>query len=182
MQQLHPCTELGVWFGCPLSDLPWRRGGGTVLDLLAISFEALLLALSPSTRWPRPFFFPLGRPWRRGREDGAGVAADVCWWRRGSMESTPSAAAPKRRRRCAAAIFGHRSGPASLGLHGQSLFFLLQWRIFLDLGVAENAAAPPSGLAPGGCRGGALRGQRPSAVKLDLIAFGDLSYGDVCQK
>jgi hypothetical protein len=28
----------------------------------------------------------------------------------------------------------------------------------------------------------ALRGQRPLAVKLDLIAFGDLSYGVVCQK
>jgi hypothetical protein len=28
----------------------------------------------------------------------------------------------------------------------------------------------------------ALRGQRPSAVKLDLIAFGDLSSGVVCQK
>jgi hypothetical protein len=89
-----------------------------------------------------------------GEEIGAGAAVDVGWWHRGSLESAPSAAAPKRRRRCAAAIFGHRGGPAALGLHGLSLFFLLLWRIFLDLGVAENAAAPPSGLVPGGCRGG----------------------------
>jgi hypothetical protein len=35
--------------------------------------------------------------------------------------------------------------------------------------------------SPVGAEVAALRGQRPSAVKLDLIAFGDLSFGAVCQ-
>jgi hypothetical protein len=87
-------------------------------------------------------------------EDKGGVVAGGWRWRRGVLGSAPSAAAPKRQLWCAPAILGHRSGPATLGLRGPSLFFLLQWRILPDLGVASIATAFPSALVPGGSSGG----------------------------
>jgi hypothetical protein len=89
--------------------------------------------------------------------------------------------APKRRQWCTAAIFGHRSGPAVLGLRGLSPFFLLDWRIFLDLDVAISAAASPSGLVPSGSKGG--RACRSSTVdgeaglnRVCAIFFGCVLY------
>jgi hypothetical protein len=70
------------------------------------------------------------------------------------LESVILAAASKRRRSSPAAISGHKGGPAALGQHGTSFFFLLQVRIFIDLGVASIAAAYPSGLVPDGGNGG----------------------------
>jgi hypothetical protein len=61
---------------------------------------------------------------------------------------------PKQRRSSAAAIFGHKGGPAALGQQCTSFFFLLWVRIFIDLGVASIAASSPSGLVPGGGNGG----------------------------
>jgi hypothetical protein len=58
-------------------------------------------------------------------------------------------AAPFRR-----AISGHKGGPAALGRHGTSFYFLLRVRIFIGLGVASIAAASPSGFVPGGSSGG----------------------------
>ena len=92
-----------------------------------------------------------------GEEDEDREVAVVRWWRRGLLGSAPSAAVSKQRRWCAGAICGHKDGPAALKLVGLSFFFPLKWGIFLDLGVAANAAALPSGFVPGGCGGGHAR-------------------------
>jgi hypothetical protein len=101
-------------------------------------------------------FFSVGHGGRR-EEDGASAASIARRWRRGFLESAPFAAALKQRRRCAAATFGHRGGPAALGLSGPSFYFLFHWRISLNLGAAVSAAAPPSGFVPGGSRGGCVK-------------------------
>jgi hypothetical protein len=100
-----------------------------------------------------------------GEDDEDRAVAEVWWWRRGLLGSTPFAAVLKRRRWCAGAILGREGGPAALRLEGLSSLSLLLWGIFLDLGVVINAAAPPSGFVPGG--------RRPAAVKTYSIAFGD---------
>jgi hypothetical protein len=70
------------------------------------------------------------------------------------MVSATLETAPKQRCFSAIAICGHKDGPVALGLCGTSLCVLREWRFFCNLGMAVIATASPSGLIPGGCKGG----------------------------
>jgi hypothetical protein len=59
--------------------------------------------------------------------------------------SWSSAATPKRRRVSMAVVFGLKGDPA-LDLRGSSFLFLLDGRIFSDLGMAFIPSASPSGI------------------------------------
>lgn len=90
-------------------------------------------------------------PGGEGKEEAGGATASKAKWRSRSQEHATSAADPERWRLAATAISGQRVGPAVLDLDlGLSSFFLLNWRIFSDSGVAVSGATPPSGLVLGG--------------------------------
>jgi hypothetical protein len=67
--------------------------------------------------------------------------------------SATSAATPNRRHVSAIAIRGHKDGSAPLGQCGSSFFFLLEWRIFSNLGVEVIITAFLSGFVPSGGSG-----------------------------
>jgi hypothetical protein len=121
-----------------------------------------------------------------GVEDDAAV--DAMEWRRrlGSAERAASAAVSKRRCFAAAAISGHKGGPAALEPGaGSSFFFLLHWRIFSDLGVVVCAGVSPSGLVPGGGMGdrvwrSSIGDEQDEERGLDRVFF--LFCGVLCVK
>jgi hypothetical protein len=107
-------------------------------------------------------------------EESDGAAAlhwKWCLWR--SCESATFSAAPKHRHH-AAAILGRWDGPVELEqFRSSSDFLLLCWRIYSDVGTADNAMASPSGFVPFPVElvVAAAGGQNSSALWMDSIEF-----------